>query len=53
VSKLISGVSWPQAVVLVALVAGAVCASIWAPEDVRGALVGLLTAIAGWLRVQK
>jgi hypothetical protein len=37
----------------VAVIAGSVVASIFAPDDVRGALVGLLTALAGFLRVSK
>ena len=51
--SLVKSLQWPQALVAVALIAGAVCASIFAPEDVRGALVGVLTAIAAWLRVQQ
>ncbi len=50
--NLLKEMQWPAAAVLIALVAGAVVASILAPEDVRGPLVGLLVALAGYLKVR-
>lgn len=49
----LTNISWPQAAVAVALIAGGVVSSIYAPEDVRSALVGLLLAAASWLRVRQ
>ncbi len=46
-------IQWPAAAVLIALIAGSVCAAIFAPEDVRVALAVLLTALAGLLKVLK
>jgi len=41
--------NWPQTSVMVALIAGAVAVALYAPPDVRAGVVGVLTAIAGWL----
>ena len=46
-------IQWPAAVVLVALIAGSVCAAIWAPESIQAALAGLLVGLAGLLKVFK
>lgn len=43
-------IDWPRAVVAVALIAGATCVAIWAPEDIRAPLASLLTALAVALR---
>jgi hypothetical protein len=51
-STLVKSLQWPQVAALAVLVAGAVLVSIFAPEDVRGPLVGLLTGLAGWLKVR-
>lgn len=42
--------NWMRVVLILGLVAGAVTAVIFAPEDYRPALVGLLTAVAGLVR---
>lgn len=52
-TNLMKSISWPQVALAGVLVAGGVLTAIFAPEDVRGALVGLLVAAASWLRVRQ